>query len=236
MLQVKRVDMKRQIVLDTETTGLDPKAGHRIIEVGCIEMINRTLTGNNRHFYINPNRKVDDEAVAVHGITNEFLYNKPLFYQIVSELMDYLKGAELIIHNAAFDVSFINHELSLLTPNRYGQIQEYCSIVDTLALARKMHPGQRNSLDALCKRYSVNNAHRELHGGLLDAGILADVYLAMTGGQISLLLEPDAPTQEAKQEAKSTQALNRKGLVLPVIHANDEELALHVAYMAKLRK
>src|SRR5690606_3445463 len=172
----------RQIILDTETTGLEPAEGHRIIEIGCVEMVSRRLTGNNFHRYLQPDREIDSAAIEVHGITNEFLADKPRFSDVVQEFLAFVKGAELIIHNAAFDVGFINHELRKVNP-ALGKIEDHCTILDTLIMARKMHPGQRNSLDALCKRYEIDNSHRELHGALLDAEILGDVYLAMTGGQ-----------------------------------------------------
>jgi DNA polymerase-3 subunit epsilon len=170
----------RQIVLDTETTGLEPAEGHRIIEIGCVELIERRLTGNDFHRYLQPDREIDAGAEAVHGITNAFLADKPRFAEVVEELVDYCRGAELVIHNAPFDVGFLNHELKLWREDA-PTIEELCGVVDSLVLARKMHPGQRNSLDALCKRYGIDNTHRDLHGALLDAQILADVYLAMTG-------------------------------------------------------
>ncbi len=180
----------RQIVLDTETTGLSPEDGHRIIEIGCVELLNRRLTGNRFHTYINPQRTIDQGAVDVHGLDNRFLADKPLFGQIAADFLAFVEGTELIIHNAPFDVGFINAELRRLDadwlPSDKRAIGDYCGIHDTLAQAKKKHPGQRNSLDALCKRYSVKNSHRELHGALLDAEILADVYLAMTGGRIRL--------------------------------------------------
>ncbi|MET0094439.1 MAG: DNA polymerase III subunit epsilon, partial [Sedimenticola sp.] len=176
----------RQIVLDTETTGLEPEQGHRIIEIGCVEMVNRRLTGNNFHQYLQPDREIDLAAVEVHGITNEFLADKPRFGDVVEDFVNYIEGAELIIHNAPFDVGFINHELREL--GGWDEVATICSVIDTLVMAKKMHPGQRNSLDALCKRYDIDNSHRELHGALLDAEILADVYLSMTGGQTNLLL------------------------------------------------
>ena len=172
----------RQIVLDTETTGLSPVDGHRIIEIGCVEVIDRKLTNSHYHQYICPRREIDSGAVEVHGITTEFLSDKPYFEDIRDDFISYIDGAELIIHNAPFDIGFINHELGL-TQAGYC-VEDKCSIMDTLLMARKMHPGQKNSLDALCRRYEVNNSHRELHGALLDAEILADVYLLMTGGQV----------------------------------------------------
>lgn len=178
----------RQIILDTETTGLDVKSGHRIIEIGCIEVINRKVSGQNFHTYLNPDRKVDEGAFEVHGLSNDFLSNQPFFSDIVSEFLDFVKNTELVIHNASFDLSFINVEMSRLNILPNG-IQEICTILDTLKLARDLHPGQRNSLDALCKRYSIDSSRRELHGALLDAEILAEVYLAMTGGQDDLKLD-----------------------------------------------
>ena len=172
----------RQIILDTETTGIDPKQGHRIIEIGCVELLDRKLTHKHYHQYIQPEREVEEEAIGVHGITNEFLADKPKFAQVVDAFMQFVQGAELVIHNAPFDVGFINHELSLLKDNVWGKIEDHCKITDTLKMARKTYPGQRNSLDALCKRLGVDNSGRELHGALLDSEILADVYLMMTGG------------------------------------------------------
>jgi DNA polymerase-3 subunit epsilon len=175
----------RQIVLDTETTGIETAQGNRIIEIGCVEVIDRAITGSNYHQYINPKRDSEEGALEVHGLTTEFLADKPLFADIAEDFIAYVKGAQLVIHNAPFDVGFINHELAKLG-KRWGRIEDHCTILDTLAMARNLHPGQKNNLDALCKRYDINNAHRELHGALLDSEILADVYLAMTGGQVSL--------------------------------------------------
>jgi DNA polymerase-3 subunit epsilon len=180
----------RQVVLDTETTGLEPAAGHRIIEIGCVELVNRRPTNNRFHRYINPEREVDRGALEVHGIENEFLATQPKFAEVASELIEFVNGAELVIHNADFDIEFINHELRRL-PDLPQQIRDCCGVLDTLALARRLHPGQRNSLDALAKRYNVDNSKRELHGALLDAQILADIYLAMTGGQVSLSLDSE---------------------------------------------
>lgn len=219
----------RQIVLDTETTGLTPEDGHRIIEVGCVELKDRQLTGNRLHVYVNPKRDIDAGASEVHGLTNEFLSDKPVFADVVDDLLAFVGGSELIIHNAPFDVGFLNQELSLLQQTR-GEIGDYCAITDTLAMARKKHPGQRNSLDALCKRYGVDNSHRDLHGALLDAEILAQVYLAMTGGQVSLLLEPDLEYGGASSESPAGRArVRRKGIKLRVISANAAELAAHEA-------
>src|SRR5262249_10285212 len=184
----------RQIVLDTEPTGLEPELGHRIIEIGCVEIVNRRHTGRTFHHYLNPEREIDKGALEVHGITLEQLLNKPRFADIADELMAFISGAELVIHNAAFDVAFLDHELRKVPAFASRVVNGECRVLDSLALARQMHPGQRNNLDALCKRYSVDNSHRELHGALLDARILADVYLAMTGGQVGLALglEPAA--------------------------------------------
>jgi DNA polymerase-3 subunit epsilon len=176
----------RQIVLDTETTGLNPKEGHRIIEIGCVEIINRRITERYYHQFLQPDRQIEVAASRVHGITNEFLRDKLRFANVVTELMAFIQGAELIIHNASFDVGFINHELQWLQQH-WQPLSHYCSVTDTLTLARERHPGQKNSLDALCKRYNVDNSNRQLHGALLDARLLAEVYLAMTGGQVSLL-------------------------------------------------
>ena len=178
----------RQIVLDTETTGLEPREGHRIIEIGCVELIDRRPTRRNFHEYINPERQIDAEAEAVHGISNAFLADKPRFAELAERLVAYLRGAELIIHNAAFDVGFLDHEFGLWRGSEAPRIADLCTVTDSLLMARKLHPGQRNGLDALCKRYSIDNSHRTLHGALLDAEILADVYLAMTGGQVTLHL------------------------------------------------
>lgn len=226
--------MSRQIILDTETTGLDPKEGHRIIEVGCVEMINRRLTGNNFHQYLQPDRAIDAEAEAVHGISNAFLADKPRFEDIVENLLAYLRGAELIIHNAPFDIGFLNHELQLVDP-AYQTMTDYCTVTDTLVMARQLFPGQRASLDALCKRYEINNAHRTLHGALLDAEILADVYLAMTGGQVSLLLgAEDRASQSGSGGAarRISQDVSR----LRVIAASADELAAHAERVAAITK
>jgi DNA polymerase-3 subunit epsilon len=177
----------RQIVLDTETTGLEVSQGHRIIEIGCVEIVNRRLTGRHYHQYIQPGRAIDEGAFAVHGISEEFLEDKPPFNRVIDEFIEFVADAELIIHNAPFDIGFLNHELSLVG-KRYGAMDKYCTVIDSLSLARDKHPGQKNNLDALCKRYMVDNSQRELHGALLDAEILADVYLLMTGGQTDLAL------------------------------------------------
>jgi len=212
----------RQVVLDTETTGLNPLEGHRIIEIGCVELVNRRLTGNTFHVYINPDRFIDAGAIEVHGISNEFLQDKPGFENIVDDYLAFTEGAELIIHNAPFDVGFLNHELSLLKRKK-TKVEEHSTIFDTLPYARKKHPGARASLDALCKRYGIDNSHRELHGALLDAEILAEVYLSMTGGQFSLLDFSDA-NKEKKQGIIRLSANRPK---LKVISCNEKELEAH---------
>lgn len=220
----------RQIVLDTETTGLEPEQGHRIIEIGCVELVDRRLTGNNFHQYFNPERGIDDGAVEVHGLTSEFLADRPRFGDLVGDLLAYLRGAELIIHNAPFDLGFLSHELGLLGADP-GTLDSCCSVVDTLALARKLHPGQRNSLDALCKRYGVDNAHREVHGALLDAEILADVYLAMTGGQADLGLDGmvEGPAErQGPAEARIRRLANDRS-ALCVVRAHEDEARAHAA-------
>ncbi len=213
----------RKIVLDTETTGLEPSSGHRIIEIGCVEMINRRITGNNYHVYLKPDREIDEGAIEVHGITNEFLADKPHFPDVVEDFIAFIRGAELVIHNAPFDVGFINAELSRMG-SPHGKVTDFCTVLDTLAMARQMHPGQKNNLDALCKRYGINNEHRELHGALLDSEILADVYLAMTGGQTSLSL---GSGEEGGVQQQGIRRLNCERKPLPVIHAADDELGLH---------
>jgi len=225
--------VKRQIVLDTETTGLEPAQGHRIIEIGCVELVDRRLTGNDFHQYLQPDRRIDDGAVEVHGITNEFLADKPRFADIVADFIDYVRGAELIIHNAPFDVGFINAELARL--DGWEPLEHYCTIVDTLEMARRKHPGQRNSLDALCARYDVDNTHREKHGALLDAEILAEVYLAMTGGQSALSLE----AEERGEGEGETAAIRRLGADRPplvVVRPTPEELAAHEAGLEKVEQ
>jgi DNA polymerase-3 subunit epsilon len=181
----------RQVVLDTETTGLEPGLGHRIIEIGCIEIVNRRRTGRRLHHYLCPDREIDFGALQVHGITDEFLRGQPRFAQVAAELRDFISGAELIIHNAPFDVAFLEKEFGVLGADLRIRVADVCSVLDTLALARRMHPGQRNGLDALCKRYGIDNSQRDLHGALLDAELLLDVYLAMTGGQGALILGED---------------------------------------------
>ncbi|WP_428355502.1 DNA polymerase III subunit epsilon [Methyloprofundus sp.] len=222
----------RQVVLDTETTGLNPKEGHRIIEIGCVELVNRRLTDKQFHMYINPERRVDEGAMEVHGITNEFLQDKPLFKDVVDDFLDFIRGAELVIHNAPFDVGFMDHEFTLLDPAA-ELTADMCSVFDSLVYARKKHPGQRNSLDALCKRYGIDNTHRDLHGALLDAEILSDVYLLMTGGQISLLDDGDLTDGAAEQVI---QRLSSDRPALKVIECSAEELIEHQKMLELLEK
>lgn len=224
----------RQIVLDTETTGLSPQDGHRIIEIGCVELLHRRLTGTTFHFYINPQREVDKGALRVHGITDSFLKDKPLFSEIAEDLKDFLIGGELIIHNAPFDLGFLHYEFSLLNDTEWRDISVHCSIIDTLEIARKKHPGQRNNLDALCKRYQINNQHREKHGALLDAEILADVYLAMTGGQSALNLEMTQKSDE--KQADQVLTVKQETLSFPTIRATQEELTLHTGFLDEMQK
>ncbi len=223
----------RLIVLDTETTGLEPSQGHKIIEIGGVEVVDRKLTGKHFHKYINPQRDIDDGAFEVHGISSEFLADKPTFAEIAGEFIDFAKGAELVIHNASFDVSFLNYELSLLeqTP---GTIEEHCQVTDSLALARHKHPGQKNSLDALCRRYAVDNSARQLHGALLDAEILADVYLLMTGGQTALFAtDQDSVAVSAVNQPSPTRIPTDRP-ALKVIKPSAEEIAAHDAMIAFL--
>ncbi len=221
----------RQIVVDTETTGLEPERGHRIIEIGAVELVNRRLTRQQFHMYVNPERDIDPGAQAVHGLSSEFLADKPRFAEVVEPFLKFIEGAELIIHNAPFDVAFLNYELSLLDDHR--RIQDLCTVTDSFALARSKHPGQRNSLDALCRRYSVDNSARELHGALLDAEILADVYLAMTGGQVALFAGGDGA--KASDDVFDTPLQHRPGS-LPVVPASLEEIFAHDAFLALLDK
>jgi DNA polymerase-3 subunit epsilon len=224
----------RQIILDTETTGLEPEQGHRIIEIGCVEMINRRKTGRTFHRYLCPDRAVDRGAMQVHGLTNEFLAGQQRFAEIVEELLEFITGAELIIHNAAFDVAFVEAELKRASA-RILKVNDICKVLDTLPLARQKHPGQRNSLDALCKRYDVDNSRRELHGALLDAQILLDVYLAMTGGQATLVLGDTEVSISRTSSTVEVVTIHAAG-ALPVIRATDEELALHEHALASIDK
>ncbi len=222
----------RQVVLDTETTGLDPKAGHRIIEIGCVEIIDRRVTRRYYHQYINPQREVDEGAMAVHGISNEFLADKPLFHQIARDFIEFIDGAELIIHNAAFDVGFINHEFNLLNQG-LGTVEDLCTVVDTLLMARRKYPGAGVSLDKLCSRLGIDNSHRELHGALLDSQILADVYLAMTGGQTALSLSSG---DDQNETASAIRRLDPGRPPLRVIRASEAELAAHESRLDALQK
>lgn len=224
----------RQIVLDTETTGLDPEEGHRLIEIGCVELKDRRLTGNNFHQYLQPDREVDAAAVEVHGITNEMLADKPRFAEVAEDFLRYVSGSELIIHNADFDTGFLDHELHLWRGEGPG-IRDLCEVTDTLGLARRLHPGQRNSLDALCKRYGVDNSHRDLHGALLDAEILADVYLAMTGGQVALALGGDSAVEPGRDPATRHRGrLDPNRRRLRVVRADAETLSAHAERLASI--
>ena len=214
----------RQIVLDTETTGLEPTQGHRLIEIGCVELVDRKYTQRHYHVYLNPERDIDEGAIEVHGITTDFLADKPLFADIADEFLTFIEGAELVIHNAPFDVAFINHELNLLNKG-HPPLETLCTITDTLVMAREKHPGQRNNLDALCKRYSIDNSQRELHGALLDAEILADLYLVMTGGQAALTWGGDAAHTNDTRRAATRTHLQAKNL--KVIKATHNELQEH---------
>lgn len=223
----------RQVVLDTETTGLEPEAGHRIIEIGCVELVNRRVTQNSFHRYVNPQRASDQGALDVHGIDDAFLVSQPLFAEIAHEFLEFLDGAQLVIHNADFDVSFINHEFAR-SDALPADLRTHCEILDTLALARRLHPGQRNTLDALAKRYQVDLSKRELHGALLDAQILADVYLAMTGGQASLSL--DGLAEEAASSELVVVPVQREGLDLIVPRASAAAEEAHRALLARIRE
>lgn len=217
----------RYVVLDTETTGMPVTDGHRIVEIGCVEVIDRQLTGRHFHVYIQPDREVDEGAFAVHGISNEFLADKPRFAEIAEDFYQFIEGATLVIHNAPFDVGFIENEFGLLKQTQRTHLLDYCQVLDTLVMARAKHPGQRNSLDALCKRYDVDNSGRELHGALLDAEILADVYLAMTGGQTNLSLAGDNATSNTGVAISEIMRLGADRPRLKVVPANAEELARH---------
>ena len=220
----------RQIFLDTETTGLSPESGDRVIEIGCVEMVNRRLTGNNKHFYLNPERKNSEDAVKIHGLTDEFLADKPLFAAIADELMDYLAGAEIVIHNAAFDVGFLNEELRRLGRPRFAE--HVGRITDSLLMARDMFPGKSNSLDSLCKRLEVDNSNRTLHGALLDAGLLAEVYINMTRGQESLVIDVGG---EGSGELAAAP-IDFSAFELIVLEPTPEELQAHEGVLAELDK
>ena len=220
----------RQIFLDTETTGLSPENGDRIVEIGCVELVNRKLTGNNLHFYLNPERDSHEDALKVHGISNEFLKDKPKFGQIADELSEYLQGADVLIHNAPFDVGFINKELEL---QKRPPLKNYVnSVADTLAMAKDMFPGKRNSLDALCDRLGVDNSGRTLHGALLDAELLADVYIYMTRGQDALLIE----VEDSSDSKKRLDAIDMQSLKLTVISASEQELGAHEEVLLQIDK
>lgn len=225
----------RQIIFDVETTGLDAGAGHRIIEIGAVEIHNRRLTGQKFHRYLNPEREIDAGALAVHGIDQSKLANAPRFAEIAADLLAFISGAELVIHNAPFDVGFLDAELARLPGDRCT-VTGVCKVLDTLTLARSLHPGQRNSLDALCKRYSVDNSKRDLHGALLDAGILVDVYLAMTGGQSTFVLDSGAAGDNAQRITVTFAGTRPPGLTLAVPCASDDELRQHEAMLELIHK
>ncbi|MCW2488699.1 DNA polymerase III subunit epsilon [Candidatus Symbiopectobacterium sp. NZEC127] len=220
----------RQIVLDTETTGMNRLGvhyeGHKIIEIGAVEVINRRLTGRHYHVYIKPDRLVDPEAFMVHGISDEFLQDKPAYAEVAEEFIEFIRGAELVIHNAAFDIGFMDYEFRMLNRD-IPKTETFCKITDSLMVARKLFPGKRNSLDALCDRYQIDNSKRTLHGALLDAEILADVYLAMTGGQTSLAFAMESENQQVSAESESVQRITRQASALPIVYASAEELAAH---------
>ena len=220
----------RQVVLDTETTGLEIDEGHRIIEIGCVEIVGRKVTRRHYHQYINPERDIDDGALEVHGITRQFLMDKPRFAEVWEGFLEFVDGSELVIHNAAFDIAFVNHEMKLIESS-LGSLTDYCSVVDSLELARDRHPGQKNNLDALCKRYNVDNSQRELHGALLDAEILADVYLLMTGGQVTLGLGEESESVSLRSTAMQ---LNDDRSRLKVIEADEFEVRAHEAKLDEL--
>lgn len=228
------IKVQRQIFLDTETTGFYATEGDRIIEIGAVETIKRKLTHQNYHQYVYPERSVPEDAIRVHGITDDFLKDKPVFAAVVDEFMEFVKGAELIIHNAPFDVGFINHELSMLPNNKWGKIEDHCKITDSLKMAQKEYPGQKNSLDALCRRLGIDNSNRVLHGALLDSEILADVYLLMTGGQTDLMLVSDFGSSSELAGAQSMQLSRSRNL--KVIRASEDELLRHQKKLAEISK
>lgn len=229
----------RLIILDTETTGLEPKQGHRLIEVGALEMVNRRLTGKSFHEYVQPERDVPMEAQAVHGITEEFLADKALFSTIADQFVEFITGAELIIHNAPFDLGFLDNELAIagkMIGKKYPKVSDICKITDSLKLARRKHPGQKNNLDALCRRYGIINTHRELHGALLDSEILADVYLMMTGGQTDLMWAAQATSATGDAVAPASRTVSLEGYELPVVMATDAEVAAHKTKLQTVAK
>jgi len=226
----------RQIVLDTETTGLSTSQGHRVIEIGCVELVNRRISGNHYHTFLNPDRDIDEGAERVHGISRDDLETAPRFSEVVDELLAFIRDAELVIHNAEFDVGFLEHELKLMK-HAEPRITQHSTVLDTLAVARKMHPGQRNSLDALCKRYEVDASNRDLHGALIDAELLAKVYLAMTGGQTALSLDEESGSSRGSgfsRDKGAEASETRTDLNLVVIRATEEELAAHEALVQKI--
>ena len=230
-----KLSHNRQIFLDTETTGLEISDGHRIIEIGCVEMVERQLTGNRYHQYIQPDRLIDDGAFEVHGISNEFLADKPRFAEICPDFIKFITGSDLIIHNAAFDVGFLNSEFAKCNKDDL-KIVDICGIVDSLQIARKKHPGQKNNLDALCKRYDIDNSHRDLHGALLDAEILADVYLLMTGGQLSLSFDGSPNDDSVDSSIISKRAVDLLGRTPKIIFASSDELNIHHERLEKIRE
>ena len=219
----------RQVMLDTETTGLSPQNGDRIVELGCVELLNRKLTGNNKHYYLNPERESDEGALRVHGLTTEFLSDKPKFAEIADDFLSYIAGAEVIIHNAPFDVGFLESELARANKNRFTSV--VTKVVDSLAMAKHQYPGKRNSLDALCDRLGVDNSGRKLHGALLDAELLADVYIGLTRGQDALLMDANAEDKSA-----TTQTIDLRQYDLPVLRASSDEIAAHDAVLVQLDK
>ena len=225
--------MLKQIILDTETTGLDPKSGHRVIEIGCIEIINRKFTGEQFHVYLNPDRESDDGALAIHGLTTEFLSDKPRFSSVYKDFIQFIKESELLIHNAEFDIKFLDHEIKLLSKDLPNISSCVSKVTDTLQIAREKHPGQRNSLDALVKRYEIGGYDRELHGALLDSQILGDVYLSMTGGQSALDFTQTSNQElsENNQEKSNVQS----SLNLKVVELNEEELTAHREYLLRMK-
>ncbi|MDH0746783.1 DNA polymerase III subunit epsilon [Pseudomonas sp. GD03842] len=226
---------ERRVVLDTETTGMPVTDGHRVIEIGCVEVIGRRLTGRHFHVYLQPDRESDEGAIGVHGITDQFLVGKPRFAEVADEFYEFIKGAQLIIHNAPFDVGFLNNEFALIGQHDRADLSAYCTVLDTLAMARERHPGQRNSLDALCKRYDVDNSGRELHGALLDSEILADVYLAMTGGQTTLSLAANSDGEGGGERPSEVRRILDR---TPgrIVLASEAELAEHEARLAIIAK
>lgn len=224
----------RQVVLDTETTGIGSEKGHRIIEIGCVELVDRKLTGRHYHQYVNPQRSSDAEAVGVHGITDEFLADKPVFSQVAQEFYDFIEGAELVIHNAPFDIGFMDMEFRRVN---MPPTKTFCKVLDTLVMARDMRPGQRNSLDALCKNYGIDNSHRELHGALLDAEILSDVYLMMTGGQTDLMFNAGASNDDnGEVKINLSQFEGIDSSTLPIIKATQDEISAHEEILGLLDK